>query len=272
MRLKSPDHLVQFAGFIEANFGVTVPLAKQAALSSKLHRLMARNHVDSLETLYDIINEQSDTKLYQEFVDVVTTHKTDFFRERDHFDFIINTMKTMIRENQQIRDNREIRVWSAACSTGEEPYTLAMVLSECVPPEYRIKILATDLSIGSLRIASKGIYLNDNVSTMGTYYRNKYFNKLDHHHYQASETLRDLITFRSFNLLDQYPFKGTFDIIFCRNVMIYFNLETQETILEKMHAVTELNGYFVIGMSEGLLTKKQKFTYVRPSVYKKTKN
>lgn len=268
MDYKERRYLSRVAEMIQEVYGIQVPEAKMLALSSKTERLMRRHKIGSIQELYEQVSAHDHSPLYQEFLDVVTTHKTDFFRESNHFAFLIRNIGK-IMNLPAVKENLEVRVWSAACSTGEEPYTLYMVLREHLPPDIRLRILATDISPGSLRVGMRGIYSHDAARAIEAPYRTRYFNKLDHHHVAVAEEMRESISFRQFNLLDPFPFKGKFEIVFCRNVMIYFSKELQAQIVRKMYDVVDNNGYFFIGLSEGLQMMKQDFRFVEPSVYQK---
>jgi len=178
-------------------------------------------------------------------------------------------------ENKKKKRDKKIRIWSAGCSTGEEPYTLSMVLSEHIrtPEDMDIKILATDLSTRVLKKAMQGLYLKDRIKGISPQMLSTYFKKGEgglKDYYQVQDHLRKMIVFRRLNLTDEiFPFKGQFDFIFCRNVMIYFDKQTQSKLVSKFHKHLSPDGHLFIGHSESLTGTNNKFRYVQPTVYQK---
>jgi chemotaxis protein methyltransferase CheR len=206
----------------------------------------------------------------QEFFNEITTNTTDFFRENEHFKFIKEDINNIMAEIPRIKRDREIRVWSAPCSSGEEPVTLAIVLKECLPPDIRIKILATDISEKVLVKAQRGIYSESECKGLSRQHLTTYFSKTTDGFYAVDPNLKNVITYRHFNFTDEFKFiKRNFDIIFCRNVMIYMDNPTQEKLVNKFYDVLIPNGLFFIGHSESLLNKKHSFKHVRTAVFKK---
>jgi chemotaxis protein methyltransferase CheR len=163
--------------------------------------------------------------------------------------------------------NREIRAWSAGCSTGEEAYTLSMVLQESFP-NLDIKILATDIDQKVLKKAVSGEYGIGEADDVERYYLAKYFKKTDRSLFVCDE-IKSKVTFRQFNLMNKFSFKKGFDIIFCRNVMIYFDAPTQQKILKKFYDALVPGGLLFIGHSEGITDKNPGYIYVQPTVYRK---
>jgi chemotaxis protein methyltransferase CheR len=169
--------------------------------------------------------------------------------------------------------DRDLRVWSAGCSTGEEPYTLAMVIDSFLGPEKRLwdtKILATDISTAALEKASKAVYLDSQLETVPGGWRTRYFRKIDDEHSVLNESIRQEIIFRRFNLMNEaFPFRKKFHVIFCRNVMIYFEAETKRELLNRFYDQLEPGGYLFIGHSESVNRHESKFTFVAPAIYRK---
>lgn len=255
----------KYSKLIKNELGIHLSEIKFEMLQAKLSKLTSRAGIDCLDEYYNLITA-SKTGLWDSFVDEITTHKTNFFREDNHFDFIKNQMDLILEKNKRILENNEIRVWSSACSTGDESYTIAMVLSECLPSNINIKILATDISPKVIFEAQNGEYILDSEDIISPYYLTKYFEKNEEKYCIVSD-LKKLITFRTFNLMQPFPFKNDFDIIFCRNVMIYFDFKTQEKLINKFYDFTTQNGLLFIGHSESLNQKKHKYTYLKPTIY-----
>ncbi|WP_169342533.1 CheR family methyltransferase [Anaeromusa acidaminophila] len=172
----------------------------------------------------------------------------------------------------QTRRDRKLRIWSAGCSSGEEVYTLAMVVSEFLGEEasrWDVKILGSDISQSVLSQAEQGVYSDAQVQKLSKLQRARYFSKVDTENWQVSDELRRLTVFRKLNLMHSpYPFKGRFDLIFCRNVMIYFSQEVIRGLLEKFHHYLQEEGHLFIGHSESL-DKRELFQPVQPAIYRK---
>lgn len=267
-----PKYLDLFCEYLHKNLGIYIEENKKSLLAQKLSKLMIEDGIQNSGEYYHFIvsppitERQKDLK--NKFLDTVTVHKTNFFREINHFQFLEKNISNILAEIPSINFNNEIRVWSSACSTGEEPYTLAMVFKEILPPNIRVKILATDISPQSIRKALDGTYKFGPEDNITNYYINKYFTK-DDSHWRISEEIKNLVTFRLFNLVDPFPFKNPFDIVFCRNVMIYFDKEVQEKLVNNFYHSISKKGFLFIGHSESLIQIKHQFTYFEPTIYKK---
>lgn len=256
----------KYSNLIYEHLGIYLREGKKEMVQAKVNKLMRENNIESYEKYYDFLLANKYGAPWNRFVDEITIHKTDFFRENGHFEFIKANIEFIIKNNPRIIENREIRVWSAGSSTGEEPYTIGIVLKESLPSTVNIKILATDVSNKVIEYSQKGIYNKDIRKEIDGFYLNKYFLKHGDG-YKISREIRDIITFRTFNLMSEFPFKNTFDIVFCRNVMIYFNLEVQEKLIKKIYGAINPGGLFFIGHSESLTGKQYKFKYLQPTIY-----
>lgn len=267
-----PRYLDMFCDYLYSNMGIFTEDNKKNLLAQKLSKLMQEAGVENAGEYYHFIVSPPITERQKElknkFIDTVTVHKTNFFRENNHFDFMQRTILNIIDEIPSIKYTNEIRVWSSACSTGEEAYTLAMLLKEILPAGIRPKILATDISPQSIKRALEGVYKFGPEDNITNYYINKYFTKTGNE-WVISNELKSLVTFRLFNLMEPFPFKNPFDIIFCRNVMIYFNKEVQEKLVNNFYKALSKKGFLFIGHSESLIQVKHEFTYFEPTVYKK---
>lgn len=268
MKTLSDGLFLKYSSFIYDNYGIHITISKKDMLQAKLIKLVIRNKIDSYEEYFRILTQNKNREMLLEFSSEITINKTDFFRENNHFEFIKNNINLITEKNKRIIRNNEIRVWSAGCSTGEEPYTLGMVLKEHFIPGIDIKILATDLSKDVLRKAMGGVYSQAIMNQVEKYYVLKYFEKEDLN-WRAKSSLKNIITFRLFNLMDNFPFKKSFDIIFCRNVMIYFDNKVQQKLIDKFYDVLAPGGILFIGHSESLTGKNHKFKYIKPTIYMK---
>lgn len=267
-----PRYLDLFCEYLYKTMGIFVEANKKNLLAQKLSKLMGDAGIHNSGEYYHFIVSppisERQKELKNKFIDTVTVHKTNFFREMNHFEFLQRNISTIIDENKNIRTTGELRVWSSACSTGEEAYTLAMLLKEILPTGVRAKILATDISPDSIRKALNGSYKFGPEDNITNYYINKYFNKVDDS-WIVCDDLKNNVTFRLFNLMETFPFKFPFDVIFCRNVMIYFDKEVQEKLVNNFYNALGKNGLLFIGHSESLIQIKHSFTYHEPTIYKK---
>lgn len=258
----------QFQKLIYEHFGIYLGLAKKEMLQAKLQKLMRRSKIDSYDQYYQQLINGFNQEIWSSFIDEITIHKTGFFREPGHFDFLSGKMDHILRNNPAIKAAKEIRVWSAGCSTGEEAYTIVMVLMRFLPPEIKIKVLATDISKKVLTKAQAGTYPLSITNEIEPSYLEHYFTKSGEH-YQVEPFLQELVTFRLLNLIAPFHFQKSFDLIFCRNVMIYFNQEIQRRLIERLYQVLTPGGFLMIGHSESLSYRIERFQYVQPSIYLK---
>ncbi|MFP4662122.1 MAG: CheR family methyltransferase [Halanaerobiales bacterium] len=264
----SNSQFQQFRKLIYDKLGISIADHKQQMIQARLKKVMRDFDISAFDDLYDRLTKNRNDQYWARFVHEITTHKTDFFREYGHFQFIQEKIDFILNLNRRIERNKEIRVWSAGCSTGEEPYTIAMILKEALPPDMNIKILATDISSEVIDRAQRGVYPPDEEG-ISEYYINKYFNK-EPDGLHAKKVIKNLITFRTFNLMSEFPFKNKFDIIFCRNVMIYFDTAVQEKMIKKYYQFLVPGGLYFIGHSESLANKQYKFRYIQPTIYAKS--
>lgn len=267
-----PRYLDLFAEYLYKNMGIYIEASKKSLLAQKLSKLMQDSGIHNAGEYYHFIVSppisEKQKELKNKFVDTVTIHKTNFFRENNHFEFLQKNISDIIDQSPSVRTTGELRVWSSACSTGEEAYTLAMLLKEILPSNIRPKILATDISPDSIRKAMEGIYKFGPEDNITNYYINKYFTK-NASTWSISPEIKNLVTFRLFNLMESFPFKNPFDIIFCRNVMIYFDKEVQEKLVNNFYSALAKKGFLFIGHSESLIQIKHQFTYHEPTIYRK---
>ena len=267
------DEFHIFQKLIYDETGISLADGKKDLLISRLARRFIDLNVDSFADYYQVVT--TDHNEFMELVDRVSTHMTEFFREQPHFDFFEGRfIKEMERRSLQT-GRRKITAWSVACSTGEEPYSIAMSILEnlAVPVNWEIKILASDISNGVLEQAKNGLYTDDRMKDIPKYLWNKYFLKgtgVNAGNFKVKNFLRDIMIFRRFNLLDsQWPIRGGFDAIFCRNVLIYFDKEMQADVVRKLCGYLREGGYLFLGHSETFVDGATGYQAVIPSVFKK---
>lgn len=204
------------------------------------------------------------------FINAITTNLTSFFREAHHFDFLASSAcPEWQKTNAQ---SKKIRIWSAGCSTGEEPYSIAMTLRENMNlSNWDCKILATDLDSKVIEKGQQGIYGVDRIESLSAERKKQWFLQDKNHPdvVKVKPGLQELISFKRLNLLEAWPMKGKFDLIFCRNVVIYFNEETQAVLFDRYAEMLKDGGYLIIGHSESLNRVCQRFQSIGKTIYRK---
>lgn len=239
-------------------------LLVQNRLSKRLRALGIPSFREYLEYL------EANPDEVRTMVDCLTTNFTRLFREPEHFEFL---REEVIPWLESLPEER-IRLWSAGCSSGEEPYSIAIFLREHMRDldARDLLILATDISVKALTRAREGVYREDQLRDCPAQWRLKYFTRFKsggENHFRVSPAISRLVRFHYLNLADPWPMKGPFQVIFCRNVMIYFDRDTQEELVHRFHDYLAPGGYFFVGHSESLARIKNPFRYRKPSIYQK---
>ncbi len=263
----------QFRKIIYRNTGIYLSSKKKTLLISRLSKRLRALNLADFSQYYRYLQESpnsSDELVHM--INRITTNKTEFFREKYHFDFLKeNVFPLMIKNAEKLRMPRRLRIWSAGCSTGEEPYSIAMIVSEafrCVR-EWDIKILATDVDTDVLKKAIKGVYSHNSIVGVPGKYLRRYFVRRDDG-YHLKESIKSMVVFRKLNLIREiYPMRGPFDIIFCRNVIIYFSRETKKALMQRLYQYLKDDGFIFMGHSESLMDMKDRFMYIKNTIYKK---
>ncbi|MGY3803875.1 CheR family methyltransferase [Pigmentibacter ruber] len=241
-------------------------------MSNRLHKVLKKYNCSSYKELISLI-EIGSNEVTNEFLEVLTTNTTHFFREKEHFQFLKQNLPK-IEENLLKEKRKDIKVWCAASSSGEEPYTILMILNEYFSrsKNISIKIQATDLNTQVLEKAKLGIYKKEISEHISSDLILKYFeesSKIPADSYQVKENYRNMIDFFKFNLKSEvYKFPYKFDLIFCRNVLIYFPQKVVEDTVEKLASCLTKDGYLFIGHSEAMIGNKHKLKSVIPAIYK----
>ena len=243
-------------------------------LQARLTRRIKNLNLSNFEDYYSYVTSAEGlAHEMPNMVNAVTTNKTDFFREPRHFDYLTRIVLPEFYHNKK---NKKFKIWSAACSTGAEPYTMAMLLHEfsLKNPGFHFAILSTDISTEVLDIAKKGIFNYEMVKSIPKKYRKKYLlkskNMKAHPCIQIIPELKQFIKFRQLNLMDDYyPVNNDIDVIFCRNVFIYFDRQTQECVTRRLCKYLKSGGYLFIGHSETIRIKNPPFQTVSSTIFKK---
>ncbi|MCL1999969.1 MAG: protein-glutamate O-methyltransferase CheR [Planctomycetes bacterium] len=265
----------ELSALIAAHFGIKVENTKRTLISGRIIPLMEKygfaNHRDCLEAI------KSDTtgQLLSELANRISTNHTAFYREEAHFTLLRDRLLPELVTRKNAVGDRDIRIWCAACATGEEAYTILFTLHRFFNIDYgnwRSGVLATDISAAALDTARQGVYNKDRVEVIPKDIRLFYFNQNDAEKYEVKPEFRKEVTFRRLNLMnDIYPFKQPFDFIFCRNVMIYFSRSIRQRLLEHLYEWLTPRGCLFIGHSESLGEHNKDYENIAPATYIRSK-
>lgn len=256
-----PDR--EFQGFRELilrETGIFLSDAKRQLVTSRLAKRLRQLHLQSFGQYYELVTKGDDSgQELMQMINCITTNKTDFFRENHHFEFLRNRVIHEVRERAARGGARKIRIWSAACSSGEEPYTIAMTLREALDNNlygWDVRILASDIDTQILQKAAQGVYPAERFADVPSELMQRYFLRGKGQwqgHLKARKELTDLITFRRINFVEKpWPINAKFDVIFCRNVIIYFNRDVQSQLFDEMAKFMTPDSYLFVGHSENL--------------------
>lgn len=266
----------RFSGFIYDEVGIKMPPAKKTMLEARLQKRLKALGLNTFEEYADFVFSsagKADEIIH--LIDVVTTNKTDFFREPAHFDYLVKSAVPSLIDGRDAGLKSPLKIWSAGCSTGEEPYTLAMVLSEFAAstPSFRTSILASDISTSVLSKARNAIYSEDRVDTIPLHLKKKYLLRsrdASKSLVRIAPQLRAMVNFRRLNFMEDFGLPEQMDIIFCRNVIIYFDKPTQERLLNRFHQQLVRGGFLFLGHSETLNGLNVPLHPVASTVYRKS--
>lgn len=268
MELKLKDEeFNRLVSFMRNNYGINL-IKKRVLIEGRLsHILQQKGFTDYTTYLNNVFNDKSGKEM-STLINKLTTNHTYFLREPEHFEYMKQVVLPHIEATVKDRD---ARIWCAASSTGEEPYTMAMVIDEYFgtrKKNWDLRILATDISTDVLAKARIGIYSGESVSTLPAIWRTKYFTKHGDDSYRISDDIRKEVVFKQFNLMDDIITKKPFDLISCRNVMIYFEGDTKNSLVKRFYDVTKDKGYLFIGHAESI-PRNYYYTYIKPAIYQK---
>lgn len=254
--------------YVLSNFGIDLSKKRiliQGRLTSTLQQKGFANYTDYI----DFVMRDKTGAEVNLLLNKLTTNLTFFMREKEHFAFVRDVA---LPEFDRAGGKREIRVWSAGCSSGEEPYTLAMLLMDYYagkPGAPKISILASDISQKVLGEAQAAVYQAEGLKDLPQGWNTKYFDKLPDGAFQVKDTVRRHVTFKTVNLMDPFRFSAPFELIFCRNVMIYFEKQRKVDLINRFYQWVRPGFYFFISHSENIDRNESKFKMVKPSVFKR---
>lgn len=258
--------------FMRTNYGIKLGEEKKSLVTGRLHNLLIEKKFKSFSEYYDYVISDKSGDALTELINRITTNYTYFMREPSHFDFLKDIVLPGLASNPSSRD---LRIWSAGCSSGEEAYTIAMVLQDFKKnnnSNINAKILATDISNKALEAALKAEYPKESIDTLPLNWKTGYFTMGSDGKGTVNAQTKNMIKLAYLNLMDtQFPFRKKFHVIFCRNVMIYFDNKKKDELVERFYDYLEPGGYLFIGHSEALNRDKTRFKYIKPAIYRKEK-
>ena len=260
----------QFRQLARETIGLDLRDGKEPLVAARLGKVLGRLQLHSYQEYYDYVLADRTGQALLAMIEALTTHHTGFLREPAHFEFLAQIALAEWRSHEQIR------IWSAGCSSGEEAYSIAFYLLDCGDvPAARIHIFATDISSRMLDIARAGVYPAERLAHLPPHWLSKYLLKgrgRSANLLRVKPEVQRMITFERLNLVEPFPPLAPFSVIFCRNVMIYFDRATQQSLVTRAAALLEPGGYLFIGHSESLLGLEQPLSYVQPAIYRKSLN
>lgn len=255
----SEDDFQAFQHLIYTETGIALNDSKRCLLSSRLNKRLRALQLDDYLDYYEfLLRRDHDRREMQEMINCITTNKTDFLREPHHFQFLTSTIFPQIVRRAATGGPRKVRIWCAASSHGHEPYSLAMTVRDYPTFDARwdVRILASDIDTNVLARAEEGVFDIEDLAPIGDLRTRRYFDRGTgsfRGKVRAKRELRDLIAFRQINLIDEaWPIRARFDVIFCRNVMIYFDLPTQRKVVEHLSRHLHPSGHLMLGHSESI--------------------
>ena len=262
----------RFSKLVHETCGINLHDGKKELVRARLGKRMREIGCSNFNKYFRIIQNDATGEELVKMLDAVSTNLTSFFREEQHFQFL----KETVFPSYEKSGTRRLRIWSAGCSSGEEPYSLAIWLKDnldgCLPVDTRI--IATDINTKVLSQAARGVYPAKQLQKIPKYQLRKYFQRgigKQDGFFRVKQEIKDLVEFRRQNLTAHFNFDCRFDVIFCRNVMIYFNKEYREALIRKATACLRDGGYLMVGHAESLTGINHRLMYIQPSVYRKLK-
>ncbi|MDQ8160048.1 MAG: protein-glutamate O-methyltransferase CheR [Gemmatimonadota bacterium] len=263
----TPKQFARVAQVLHEHAGIRMREGKEGLVRARLAKRLRLLGLPDFEAYLDFVEQEPSRREFAEMIDALTTNKTSFLREASHFDFLRDTVFPRL--------TGPVRIWSAGCSSGEEPYTLAMLCHDSFADiaTRDVRILATDLSHRVLATAKAGAYPAETMSDVPATWLQKYWSRVRDAQgrdvWEAGKSLRRLVHFAKLNLMERWPMQGPFDVILCRNVMIYFDKATQQQLVDRYWALLRPGGYLFVGHSESLTGLTHQFRYVQPAAYVK---
>ncbi len=252
-------------------FGIVLSDKKRTLIIGRLQSELKKRDFGNFQEYYEYVIKDKTGQALLTLIDKISTNHTFFFREADHFEFLKETAFKEMQKQAEAFGEKEIRIWCAGCSSGEEAYTLKLLAQEYLGNKLNgmtIKLLATDISSTALDKAKTGKYSNDNVSNIPQPLLKKYFTKFDDENWIVKDSLKQNMFFNRLNFMSEsFPFKKKFHCVFCRNVMIYFDPETRDSLVSRISRYLFRDSFFFIGHSETIGRSNPNFKYIKPALY-----
>lgn len=261
----------RLTSYIKSKYGINLT-HKRVLIEGRLTNMLREMGLKSFDQYLEVLFRDASGGEVTKLLNKITTNHSYFMREMEHFEYL---KKTVLPFFEKSRPGRDLRIWSAGCSAGQEPYNIAMTIDEYFGPNksrWDTTILATDISMKVLETAKQASYPLDNLKDMPAAWRSKYFTPQPNGNLQVCQKIRDEVVFRPFNLMEAFSYKKPFDLIFCRNVMIYFDGPTKDSLINKFYQATAPGGFLFIGHSEVINRETTKYNYLQPAIYQKGGN
>lgn len=255
--------------YIKQKAGINLS-EKKVLVNGRLDNYIQKSRFRSYNEFMDVVEKFPNGPEAEYLLNALTTNHTYFWREYEHFLYL--KKEVFPRLKQKTQGTKDWRIWCAASSTGEEPYTLAMLCMDYLGlehPYWDTKVLATDIDTKVLEKAVRGVYYKDSVEQLPPQYVRRFFKVINENQYMVKDDLKKEVIFRQFNLMNPLPFRKPLHVVFLRNVMIYFDEKTKEKLLDNIYEKMEHGGYLFIGSTESIAQTNTKFKYIKPSIYRK---
>ncbi len=255
--------------FMQKNYGINL-INKRQLIEGRMSSVLDKMGMKSFSEYITLIKKR-DMNQITTLINKLTTNHTFFYREDNHYKFL---KEVILPEQEKNNKTKIINIWSAGCSSGEEPYTTAMAIDDYFgirKPQWSSKILATDISQNVLNKAAEAVYQEESIKNLPPTWKTKYLKKIDGGKYQIVQQIKNEVQFKIFNLMDPMPIvhKNKYQVVFCRNVMIYFDQNTKNELINRLYEAVQPGGYLFIGHSETVQRDKSNFKYICPAIYQK---
>ncbi|MDQ6988624.1 MAG: protein-glutamate O-methyltransferase [Mariprofundaceae bacterium] len=265
----SDRHFKHIAKLVYQHTGIHLKEGKEELVYSRMVRRIRALGLATFDEYIELIQSGHDAEL-EEFTNAITTNLTAFFREKHHFEYIKDVLMPALLAEKKKKGEQKIRIWSAGCSSGEEPYSIAMTIVDLLPAYWDVKILATDLDSQMVEHSAKGIYDLNRLEKVDKSLIKRWFKQgsgANSGKVRVAQQLKDMITFKQLNLLHDWPMQGEFDFIFCRNVIIYFDHATKAKLCQRYAGALIPQGHLFIGHSESLFRVNDDFKLIGNTIY-----
>ncbi|WP_120495815.1 protein-glutamate O-methyltransferase CheR [Kiloniella sp. EL199] len=267
----SDDEFKILSNMVYERAGIVLNKNKKDMVYGRLARRLRKLKIPSFKEYLQYLNSNNGSEETGLLINAITTNLTKFFRESHHFKHLFDACSDIVQAQTNRGEERRLRIWSAGCSSGEEPYSIAIIMNELLKKAapIDIRVLATDLDTSMLQTGMAGVYNKKSIENLPAKFRSRYTEKLSDTQIKMSQDLRKLITFKQLNLLEKWPMKGPFDAIFCRNVMIYFDTSTKVSLGKRYSEMLRSDSWLYIGHSESLPIEETQLKLIGKTIYQR---